>query len=233
MTNPADTDGGAATGAAGCWRRIGVWGRETPRCERLATLLHCHNCEVYTQAARQGQTQPPDKRWRDDWAAEYRLAGATGPRERGESMLEFCVAGLHCALPTRSIDAAGPRLVPRGLPHRRDRVVHALVHMQGSLHLHADLARLLVTGGAALAAPGGAPASPRTLLIGRAPQGYAIGVDDVPGLFALTVDTLLPLPASLAGERTPWLRGVVQRAGRTVTVLDDAALLARLAADLH
>lgn len=34
-----------------CWRNIGVWGRQRPRCERLQEIVHCRNCEVFSEAA--------------------------------------------------------------------------------------------------------------------------------------------------------------------------------------
>ena len=37
----------------GCWRRIGVWGSERPRCIELEKVVHCRNCAVFAQAARE------------------------------------------------------------------------------------------------------------------------------------------------------------------------------------
>jgi chemotaxis-related protein WspD len=34
-----------------CWRTIGVWGNQKPRCEKLNELIHCRNCETFYAAA--------------------------------------------------------------------------------------------------------------------------------------------------------------------------------------
>lgn len=34
-----------------CWRTIGVWGNQKPRCEKLDDLIHCRNCDVFYAAA--------------------------------------------------------------------------------------------------------------------------------------------------------------------------------------
>ncbi len=35
-----------------CWKRIGVWGREQPRCSKLKTVIHCSNCNIFSEAGR-------------------------------------------------------------------------------------------------------------------------------------------------------------------------------------
>ena len=44
MTTPGDKN---------CWRKIGVWGLESPRCELLELHLHCRNCAVFRNAGRE------------------------------------------------------------------------------------------------------------------------------------------------------------------------------------
>lgn len=34
-----------------CWRTIGVWGNQLPRCSLLDNVTHCRNCDVFKQAA--------------------------------------------------------------------------------------------------------------------------------------------------------------------------------------
>jgi len=33
-----------------CWRTIGVWGNQLPRCPLLDKAIHCRNCDVFKQA---------------------------------------------------------------------------------------------------------------------------------------------------------------------------------------
>jgi len=35
-----------------CWRKNGIWGNETPRCEKLKFVEHCRNCDVFEDAAK-------------------------------------------------------------------------------------------------------------------------------------------------------------------------------------
>jgi chemotaxis signal transduction protein len=167
--------------------------------------------------------------WREDWAAEYRQPAPARAAGCGLRLLEFRIGGGHYALPTACVSGAAAGQRPRRLPHRQGRLVDGLVNWQGSLQLHADLRCLLGAMGAARA-PG---AHARTLLLGVAPQVWAVVVDEVVGLFSTTEQALRPLPAALGDGHAPWLRALLQREGRSLTVLDEQALLARLADDVR
>ena len=50
-----------------CWNTIGVWGDQTPRCERLQDLIHCHNCDVYSQAGSLLLSRPAEEDYLNEW----------------------------------------------------------------------------------------------------------------------------------------------------------------------
>ena len=52
-----------------CWKRIGVWGREMPRCPKLDQVIHCRNCEVFTQAGRNLLERALPEEYKEEWGS--------------------------------------------------------------------------------------------------------------------------------------------------------------------
>ena len=52
-----------------CWKRIGVWGNEEPRCPKLEEVIHCRNCDVFTQAGRNLLERALPEEYKDEWGS--------------------------------------------------------------------------------------------------------------------------------------------------------------------
>ena len=119
-----------------CWRRIGVWGRQRPRCAELETVIHCRNCPVYAEAARRrleviGGDQRPLEPLDEP------------PPQRRTALVIFRVSGQWLALPAGLMEQVAPRTLVRPLPHKADTVVRGLVTVGGELLPCVSLSRLL------------------------------------------------------------------------------------------
>ena len=74
--------------ASQCWKRIGIWGDESPRCQELDRLIHCRNCEVYATAGRGLLERAIPDDYRDEWTAALALTKDT-ERSDQRSVLVF------------------------------------------------------------------------------------------------------------------------------------------------
>ena len=101
-----------------CWNVIGVRGDQS--CPKLATNIHCRNCEVYADAAQRHLQRPVSAGYREQWADHFRQAQqASTPNDA--AALVFRIGREWLALPTAMVELVAPQAKPHRLPHRRRR----------------------------------------------------------------------------------------------------------------
>jgi len=123
-----------------CWNRIGVGGDGS--CIQLRQVVHCRNCQVYSNAGQQmlDRSLPPGYRRE---CTEYFAAPRTLPPGSKVSVVIFRVGPEWLALPTQAFqEVAEPRPV-HSIPHRRHGVLLGLVNIRGELLLCVSMGRLL------------------------------------------------------------------------------------------
>ncbi|TNF36192.1 MAG: chemotaxis protein CheW, partial [Gammaproteobacteria bacterium] len=124
-----------------CWNKIGIWGKEKPRCRELDELVHCNNCPVYAEAGRMLLGRPVDKNYLDEW-----LGNLSKPRDEASdqthSALCFRLGDEWFALPSAIIREITHCSKHHSLPHRKNRVLRGLVNVRGELLLCFSLGAL-------------------------------------------------------------------------------------------
>ena len=115
-----------------CWNTIGTWGSATPRCERLAQVGHCSNCEVYRSAGRQLLDRAAPEGYLKEWG-DFLSNATTRVGSHAMFYLFFQLAdrvlGLRSALLEQVTDAA----TIRRLPHQRNPTILGLTHIRGDV----------------------------------------------------------------------------------------------------
>jgi chemotaxis-related protein WspD len=207
-----------------CWRRIGTSGDRT--CPELERLVHCRNCPVLSEAAREFFMRPPPEGYLEEWTGiladsartEADSSTSTGGGERdGESVLVFCVAGEWFALPVAAlVEVTEPRRV-HPVPHRVGGPLEGIVNIRGQLHLCVSLARLLglPEGRTHSVEPG-----ERLVVVEHAGERWAFRVDRVTGVPGLSRGRLRPPPDTARVEAGGHTRGLFEHDGATVALLD-------------
>ncbi len=122
----------APDGVDACWRHIGVWGSERPRCAELERVIHCQNCDVFTAVARRVfDSRAPQL----DLAAAQTAPDDSGHASRGsESAVIFRLGPYWLALPTVVIHVVAERSPVHSLPQRRDSILRGLVTIHGEIY---------------------------------------------------------------------------------------------------
>ncbi|MGL6076798.1 MAG: chemotaxis protein CheW [Fimbriiglobus sp.] len=197
-----------------CWNRIGVWGDQT--CPRLKSVIHCRNCEVYTNAGRSLFDRPPPDGYTAEWTE--RLAHPETPTN-GTSIpvVLFRVGREWFALDVAATIEVAAYRNPRRIPHISDRVLAGMVNIRGELHLAVSLANLLATS---------EPDIPdttdlrRLLVVERENSRWVFLVDQVEDLHYFQCSELGSLPATVSAGSQVFTRGVFDWNERAVGYLD-------------
>ena len=102
-----------------CWKRIGVWGNELPRCPKLEEVIHCRNCQVFTQAGRNLLERALPEAYKDEW-------GNILVKKKGEepvgaiAVVVFRIASEWMALPAGLFAEIIEDVSIHTLPHRKN-----------------------------------------------------------------------------------------------------------------
>lgn len=109
-----------------CWRRIGVWGRERPRCDELERVVHCRNCDVFINTARELFENRPDETHLLEPQGEPPAVGAL-------SVVVFRLGAFWLALPTQMVEVVSERVPVHRLPHRHRKVLLGVISISGEI----------------------------------------------------------------------------------------------------
>lgn len=215
---------GAAT-LDDCWNRIGVAGDRS--CPKLAQHVHCRNCEVYGQAARNILQRPVGPAYRDDWAVSLRQPAAPADL-RDSSGLVFRIGAEWLLLPTAIVMSVAPLAPSHRLPHRVSAGLSGIVNVAGTLLPAITLSSILGIDEAASVATSGRHVFARLVVIRWQNQSYALPVADLHGILRYAGATVQAPAATINKGVQHYLTGVLTHAGMHIGVLDAALLGAQL-----
>ena len=71
-----------------CWNQIGVWSRQAAKCDKLPEVVHCRNCEVYTNAGRQALERRVSEEYSEQWMQTYAQVQSEA-RRKADSLVAF------------------------------------------------------------------------------------------------------------------------------------------------
>ena len=126
-----------------CWRNIGVWGSTKPRCPSLAKVIHCKNCEVFAQAAKQVFMKQSSEQELFERSLDLYHNSDFEDHTREVSLLPFRVGPTwFCVSPQDVINVAQRSHVHK-LPNRKSEVVKGLVAVEGQIYTCISLSYLM------------------------------------------------------------------------------------------
>jgi chemotaxis-related protein WspD len=204
-----------------CWNSIGVRGDQS--CVKLATHIHCRNCEVYAEAAQRNLQRPVDAAYRAAWAAELRQPLAVRS-DTDAAALVFRIGAEWLALPTAMVVQVAPLAPVHRLPHRTTEALLGVVNAGGKLMPAIALGQLLGIDAGAAPPVRGRQTFARLLIIRSDGQQFALPVADLDDIVHYR-RAALHLPAATINQGlTHYLRGVLAHRDLRVGLLDPAQL---------
>lgn len=207
-----------------CWRRIGVDGDRS--CPELDRYIHCRNCHVYVDAARELLDLPAQDDYLAAWTRHYAEEVRSDDATR-KSALFFRIGAEWLGLPTPALDDVADQRPLHSLPQRRGSLVLGLVNIRGELLICASLQRLL--GIADLAAEKSVrPPLQRLLVLRQGEHRFVLIADEVHGIEHYFPSALLRVPTTVAQANSTYSTGLLLWRDKSVGLLDAASVFSGL-----
>ncbi len=210
----------------GCWRSIGVDGDRS--CPSLKDLIHCRNCEVYSQGGRSLFDRPLPEGYRRDWTQSLaqgldlsKTLTTVETKVENLSLSLFRLQGEWFALPSEVFQSVWDSAVVRQIPQRSNALFLGLVNLGGELKLCFSLKNLLEIQ-TTIQTPG-IMAYPRMVVIQKQDQedGWVFSVDELYGIERIKAAAIQTPPSNAKHHLT---QGIFTWQGRSVSVLNAEVL---------
>ena len=203
-----------------CWNRIGVWGKETPRCSKLEQAVHCRNCEIYSSAGRTVLDRRLPADYEADWAQVYSEAKAE-QIVGTESVTIFRLGDEWMALPTGIVQEITDIKVIHTVPHRASRVLRGLVNLRGQLKICISLGQLMEIDKAERVIAGSKRRTyERMVAVSHNGSEFVFPVSEVKGTHRFHPEELKAPPATLSQAKGTYTRGILSWQDHDVACLD-------------
>lgn len=211
-----------------CWNRIGVWGNEKPRCQKLDHVIHCVNCKVYSGAGRLLLDRPADEEYISNWSEQLKSKKA----RRNENEVSVVVFRIGCewlALNARLFHEVVEMRVVHHVPHSKTAVLRGLINIRGELQLCVSLGQLLglekrgrannnkLTG-----------TTERMVVISNGDDRYVFPVSEVKGIHRFVSSDLNIVPTTAMQSMSNYLCGVINLDDMHVGYLDEGLIFPAL-----
>ncbi len=108
-----------------CWRTVGVWGNQLPRCSLLDNVTHCRNCGVFKQAA--DTLQMSSSHETSLLVPEELPAG-------DQAALLFRLGKQWFGIPPKTVDLVAPLSKIHRLPRQERPYIRGIVAINGEIY---------------------------------------------------------------------------------------------------
>jgi chemotaxis-related protein WspD len=208
-----------------CWNRIGIHGDKS--CPLLVEHIHCRNCAVYAAAA----VRLLDRYALDRQQAPMHYSETIG-RVESRSLLLFRLAEEWLALATRCLVEVAPVQTVHSLPHQRSRALRGVANVRGAVCC-ASMPNSSSNARHGTSAPAAATrVMPRMLIIAIDGGSVVVPVEEVDGIHRIDLVELERASAATTQAGARFTQGVLPFRGRSVRLLDEAALLLAMSRSL-
>lgn len=204
---------------ATCWSTVGVWGNQTPRCDKLKDVIHCRNCKVYWDAGRQVFDREIPEGYLDQWTQT--LAGV--PEERSKdtlSIIYFRLGEEWFSFSTRYFVEVSQIKSVHQIPHQAGVAITGLVNVGGSVRLCFSLSELLGVTKNGDKTKDKHGVYRRYLVVQINENDFVFPVDEVGGVYRYAAPELKQVPATIETDKAGLLLGVLEIDGNDVACLD-------------
>jgi chemotaxis-related protein WspD len=209
-----------------CWKRIGVWGQEEPRCPILQQVIHCRNCKVFTRAGRNLLERDLPRNYEKGWSQvfaekkEEELPGTV-------SVLIFRIAKQWFALPAQLLEEVITPQPLHTVPHRDKAVLKGVINVHGEIRLCVSLKALLDLENHSDEKEEQSSYR-RMIVVNKDENRWVFPVDEIHGILRVHPQMFENVPVTVAKAKTAFTKHLFKWEGTAVALLDDELLLYRL-----
>ncbi len=208
-----------------CWKTNGVWSPASQRCEKLKSVVHCRNCEIFMQAGRDLLERPMPENYRQEWTKV--MATQKEQEKLGTiSVIIFRIAKELFALPTRILAEIIAIQPMHSIPHRKNPILIGLVNVHGEIQLCVSLQVLLEV--AAQPVSSYDKSQQRMIVIDHQDEQWVFPVDEIRGIYRMHPSTLKNAPVTVSKSNAAFTKGLFNWKEEYVAFLDSELVLYRL-----
>ena len=207
-----------------CWNSIGVWGDQSPRCERLKNIIHCHNCEIYTQAGHQLLSRPAEESYLAEWKANLNQP-RTEKNINLKSALVFRMGDEWFALASKFVKEITHCDKHHSLPHRKNQVLRGLVNVHGELLLNVSLGYLFKISKSETESK---YTHERYIVINDNDELFAFPVTEVREIIHYRMEDIQATPSTIKKDTSCFIKGIIQHKNTDVGILNSDLVFSAL-----
>jgi chemotaxis-related protein WspD len=211
-----------------CWKTIGVWGDGKERCTQLAQVIHCRNCEVFTQAGRNLLERDLPAEYIASWTEvlaskkDEHLAGTL-------SVLIFRIEQEWLALPSVLFAEVIEQAKIHRLPHRPNPALLGVANVHGEVRLCVNLRALLgINSEDTLKNETPQRLPRRMLVVDKEGERWVFPVDEIHGIQRIYPTQLGNTPVTVSKSGAGFSKGLFYWEHKHVALLDDDLLFYKL-----
>lgn len=212
-----------------CWNKIGVWASSKQRsCPRLEEVIHCANCEIFSQAGKTLLEGEAPAGYLEEWA---KLLAASKPKKNydASSIILFRLGDEWLGVETGLLDEVVSIRPVHSIPHRKGSILKGLTNIRGELQLCVSLGRLMnITRGEITGTNVVKGIYERMVVMSFNGVKFVFPVSEMRGVYRFSEQSLLGAPATAMNCSVHYLRGMLDIEGRHVGIVDHQLLFSAL-----
>ena len=215
-----------------CWKRIGVWGNERPRCPKLEEVIHCRNCQVFAQAGRNLLERALPEAYKDEWGTILVKKKRKEP-VGAIAVVVFRIASEWMALPAGLFAEIIEDISIHTLPHRKTPILLGLVNVHGEIQLCVSLKHLMNLEDATDKKGASEKEKKRLMVVSKDGEQWVFPVNEIHGIHHFNPGLLQNVPVTIAKSKSTFTEGIFKWDAKHVALLDDELLFYTLKRSLQ
>ncbi|WP_455198551.1 chemotaxis protein CheW [Kaarinaea lacus] len=198
-----------------CWNTIGVWGSSAEKCERLDQVVHCRNCDIFSQAGREVLERKPPAGYVTQWKNEIaHQQEDANPNLAG--VITFRLGNEWFAIQANSLQEIAELRTIHHIPHNSNPYIAGVVNIGGEISACYSLGRLLGVDRQ------GTENSTyqRLIVVNYQDEAYIFPVSEVTGMTRYSETDIIPAPATLDSERLSLIDNMIVYKKKHIAILN-------------
>ncbi len=214
-----------------CWNTIGVWRRGDKKCEKLNDVVHCYNCDVYSNAGRSLLNRTTPEGYDDEWA-DVLAAEKTIKTKNTISAVVFRLGAEWLSLPVNMINEITLLRSIYDIPHNQNKKIRGMVNIRGELIICMSLGYLLGIEKPEDDLINEERPINRLIMI-RERNGYIVfPVSEIDGIIHYDPEKLSSAPDTVRNSKLNFIQGIATLNSKTIGCIEHTTLLDNIASTL-
>lgn len=210
-----------------CWNSIGVWGRQQQKCELLQKVIHCRNCEVYTNAGRRAFEHTASQEYIKQWTRKYSQTEQIRAQKQF-SVVVFRLGVEWFSLPTEFFNSIEQVTYIHSVPRFTNKTFLGVVNIKGTLQLCFSLLEVFDVDARDHSGEIRAAGIYQRLVVLLSDNEYFVfPVDEVGGVYRIDEENLQPVPATLR-TNAELIQGILKEDNRNIALIQVKPMLSYL-----